>query len=171
MGYDTNFAGSFKVTPLLEEKHAAYVNQFSETRRMKRYPDIAVNMEDPLREAVGLPIGEEAEYFVGGLGPFGQSRDVSIEEYNTPPSSQPGLWCQWVCESSGSEDHSLVSWDRGEKFYEYVEWLEYLVERFFAPWGYKLNGEVRYFGEDDEDRGTIIVIDNEVTTRAALTIW
>lgn len=53
-------------------------------------------MEDHVRLAVGLPIGEEAEFFVGGLGYCGQERDPSIMEFNNPPKTQPGLWNHWI---------------------------------------------------------------------------
>lgn len=64
-----------------------------------------------------------------------------------------------------------VEWDGGEKFYDYVDWLWYIIEHFLKPWGYTVNGEVRWCGEDDEDRGTIVVVDNEVSTRLAQIIW
>jgi hypothetical protein len=34
--------------------------------------------------------------------------------------------------------------------------------RFLAPWGYVLNGEVEWQGEDEEDTGKILVVDNSV---------
>ena len=55
-----------------------------------------------------------------------------------------------------------MEWDGGEKFYNYVEWLEYLIKNFFEPWGYSLNGSVNWQGEEDEDNGTIVVKHNEV---------
>ena len=70
----------------------------------------------------------------------------------------PGLWCQWVI----NEDDELV-WDGGEKFYNYTEWLKYLINRFFEPWGVTLNGRITWAGEDRNDRGQINVIDNIVT--------
>lgn len=44
----------------------------------------------------------------------------------------------------------------------YVEWLEYLIQHFIAPWGYKLNGAVVWHGEDSDDIGRIVVTDNVV---------
>lgn len=167
MGYTTDFEGHFKVTPELKQEHADYINMFSGTRRMKRDASVLAGFEDPIREAVGLPIGDEGSYFVGGDGFRGQDRDASIIDYNSPPSDQPGLWCQWVIGEGGG----VIEWDEGEKFYDYVEWLEYLISHFLKPWGYTVNGEVQWWGEDDEDRGTIIVVDNEVSTRLAQIIW
>ena len=89
---------------------------------MKRKAEVAITMPDPIRQAAGLPIGDEAAYFVGGKGDFGQDHDNSIVDYNEPPTGQPGLWCQWII-----EDNEII-WDGGEKFYNYIEWIEYLIE-------------------------------------------
>ena len=53
----------------------------------------------------------------------------------------------------------------GEKFYDYVGWIEYLIANFLKPWGYVLNGEVEWHGEDGDDRGMIVVKDNVVSIR------
>lgn len=142
----------------LEPAHAAYLHAFSDTRRMRRDASRAALFPDPIREAVGLPIGPEGAYFVGGRDDFGQGEDESILDYNDPPYGQPGLWCQWI----PSKDRTAIVWSGAEKFYYYVEWLEYLIEHFLGPWGYLLNGEVDWQGEEEEDRGTITVVENAV---------
>lgn len=158
MGYTTNFSGKFNVEPRVSESHATYINKFAETRRMKRDSQKAMELEDPVRLAVGLPIGLEGDYFVGGSGLAGQDRDASVINHNDPPDTQPGLWCQWVI----NEQCDALEWDGGEKFYHYVQWLEYVIERFLDPWGYKLNGIVHWQGEDPSDIGTISVQNNEI---------
>jgi hypothetical protein len=142
----------------LRPEHAAYLRKFNETRRMKRSVAKAKLLPDPVREAAGLPLGKEAGYFVGGLGFAGQDNDDSVRDANRPPHGQPGLWCQWTA----SKDGTAIVWDGGEKFYSYIEWLEYLIEHFLGPWGYVLNGRVDWQGEEDADRGTILVRDNKV---------
>jgi hypothetical protein len=160
MGYTTDFQGSFKVAPDLTAKHALYLTMFSMTRRMKRNGPQAEALPDPARLTVGLPIGKEGGYFVGSGDNNGQNHTPDVLDYNQPPTGQPGLWCQWV----PSPDGTAIVWDEGEKFYDYVEWLQYLIEHFLAPWGYKLNGTVKWYGEDHDDRGRIVVKDNVVTT-------
>lgn len=160
MGYTTDFAGALECTPALSPAQRAYLVKFSDTRRMYRDADLCAAMPDPEREAVQLPVGEHGEYFVGGGGFAGQDRDRSITEYNSPPPSQPGLWCQWVPDESGS----YIGWNGGEKFYSYVEWLQYLIDHFLTPWRVLLNGNIRWFGEEDDDRGVIEVNDSVVTT-------
>jgi hypothetical protein len=161
MGYTTDFEGQFRVEPTLRNDHRVYLNTFSETRRMKRDPKEAEKLSDKIRESVGLPIGVDGEYFVGGKGNFGQGTDDSIRNYNDSPVTQPGLWCHWT----PSQDGTAIEWDGGEKFYEYVDWLQYIIDNFMKRWGYVLNGEVRWQGEDHSDMGKIIVVDNEITTK------
>lgn len=158
MGYTTEFDGQFNLDRPLEIHQIEYLKKFSQTRRMLRDPVKCETMLDPYRKAVGLPIGIDGEYFVGASGFAGQVRDGSILDYNEPPSTQPGLWCQWI----PSEDGIAIIWDGGEKFYNYVEWLEYIIKNFLEPWGYKVNGEVKWTGEEPYDLGIIRVTDNVV---------
>ena len=166
MGYTTDFSGSLSLDKPLTDAHAAYLQKFAETRRMKRDQTIASKLPDPVRVAVGLPIGNQGCYFVGGSGDFGQGIDASVINSNAP-SGQPGFWCQWV----PTKDNKGIEWDGGEKFYHYVEWLAYITEHFLKPWGYVLNGEVEWFGEDHSDRGKIVVENNSVTTKRARIVW
>jgi hypothetical protein len=161
MGYTTEFDGHFNLDRPLELNHANYLQRFSETRRMKRNPKELQFINDPIRERVGLPFGVEGEYFVGGGGFAGQDHDDSILEYNSPPSTQPGLWCQWI----PTDDLRGIQWDENEKFYDYVEWLQYIVKNFLIPWGYTLNGEVEWSGEEREDIGKIVVVNNDITVK------
>lgn len=158
MGYTTEFDGSFSVTPPLKPEHVAYLTKFSETRRMKRDATQSLKMSDPVREAVGLPVGEEGAYFVGGGGFFGQDEDSSVLAPNRPPTGQPGLWCKWI----PTEDGSSIEWDGNEKFYDYIEWIQYLITHFTKPWGYTVNGSVEWGGEERGDTGIITVTDNTV---------
>lgn len=73
----------------------------------------------------------------------------------------PGIWCQWVVVDNQLE------WDQGEKFYNYVEWLKYLIDKFFIPWGVTISGTVKWFGEENEDMGMIEVLDNKVKVYVA----
>jgi hypothetical protein len=178
MGYTTDFNGHFTLDAPLTEKQAKYLNQFSGTRRIKRAtgslenlpPEVTRLVEDlpdPVREAVGLPVGPEGAYFVGSSENYGQEYDGTILEYNDPPEGQPGLWCQWIAVEDEDGAYTRIEWDGGEKFYEYTAWLEYIVENFLKPWGRTLNGEVEWQGEDRGDIGLLVVKDNVVTAKAS----
>lgn len=159
MGYTTEFTGEFKLDRQLEPQHLAYLKAFNRTRRMKRDEKKVEKLPDEVRLNAGLPIGEQGGYYVGSTGHRGQDfGNTSILDHNAPPAEQPGLWCQW----EPGEDGQSIRWDEGEKFYDYVEWLEYIIEHFLAPWDYKLNGSVSWQGEDDTDIGVIKVTDNTV---------
>jgi hypothetical protein len=186
MGYTTDFFGSFQLDKPLSIAQRDYLTMFSETRRMKRdaskiptltgktkgrifndSTDDAKNVHClDLLAKVGLDVGPEGAYYCG-TGSYGQGEDSSVVDYNWPPTGQPGLWCQWV----PTEDGTGIEWNGSEKFYEYVKWLEYIINHFLKPWGLTLNGEVEWQGEEREDRGMIIVKDNVVTTKKAKVTW
>jgi hypothetical protein len=153
MGYTTEFSGEFTVTPALKPEHARYLQKFSETRRMKRNQTLTAKRPDPIREAVGLPVGVEGEFFVGAQADFGQENTPDILDYNGPPARQPGLWCKW----EPGEDGTTIRWSGAEKFYDYDEWLQYLIDNFLKPWGYIVEGIVKYEGEDPDDFGRLRV--------------
>ena len=160
MGYTTDFEGGFDISPSpLAPEHANYLRQFAETRRMQWHEDAIREASDPAREAALLPIGPEGAYFTGAIGSFGQEFGSPRVAQDAPPGGQPSLWCQWVPSHSGEQ----LEWDGGEKFYNYDEWLYYLIEHFLGPWGYILNGVVHWQGEDSEDFGRIEVVDNVIT--------
>lgn len=155
MGYTTKFTGSFKLNRPLTLQHKEYLIKFASIRHMKRDTTKLAQISDPEREKVNLPLGTEGEFFLGGLGDFGQDREDNIIEYNAPASPQPGLWCCWEPSSDGTS----IQWNESEKFYYYVEWLNYIMKKFLSPWGYELSGSVRYQGEEAGDVGAISIMD------------
>ena len=163
MGYTTKFEGSFSLSPALTGDQTRYLRRFSQTRRMKRDPSKLD--PDPIREAVGLPPEVEGDFYVGSSASFGEDYNhPSVVKLNYPPDSQPGLWCQWIPTEDGTE----LEWDTGEKFYDYIEWLQYLIENFLTPWGIKVNGTVIWSGEDLDDVGAIEVKDSVVNPRGVV---
>lgn len=163
MGYTTDFAGQFRLDRRLEPAHHAYLDQFAEIRHMWRDVAITRTREDPLRVAVGLTVGVDGEYFVGEVGFRGMGRSTKsadgILSYNDSPQTQPGLWCGWKPSQCGN----YIEWDGKEKFYNYVDWLQYIIDNFLVRWGYTLNGEVAYQGESEEDFGKLFVFNNRIT--------
>lgn len=147
MGYTTEFRGRIDLDKELSQEDREFLTKFSETRRMARNVD--------------PKYGVEGEFYVDGTEQFGQGHDTNIIDYNRPPKTQPGLWCQWVPTSDGKG----IEWDGEEKFYNYVKWLEYLIDKILAPRGYVANGEVEWRGEEWEDTGRIVVTNNVVEVR------
>lgn len=146
MGYTTDFDGRFKLDKKLDADTFTLLKGLAETRRMKRNID---------------GYGVEGEFYIDGKGEFGQGHDETVVDYNTPPRTQPSLWLQWT----PTRDKQGLKWDGNEKFYHYVEWLEYLIANVLKPRGYTVSGAVKWRGEDFNDIGTITVIDNKVQVK------
>jgi hypothetical protein len=167
MGYTTDFSGQFDITPPLKPEHRAYLEAFSYGRRMQRDAAQVSALPDPVRVAACLPVGRDGGFYVGSAENFGQGHTPDVVDYNRAPFGQPGLWCQWV----PTEDGAALEWDGGEKFYEYEEWLRYLIATFFVPWGYVLNGTVEWAGEDSDDWGRMVVTGNKLRVQAATVVY
>lgn len=158
MGYTTDFSGEFELNKPLDNETYDFLVKLNDTRRMARKVD--------------KKFGVEGEFFVDGDDDadedyFRDKENSNIIDYNVPPKTQPGLWCQWA----PTDDRNAIEWDGGEKFYAYVEWLEYIIKNVLKPKGYKLNGEVEYQGETPKDFGKIVVTDNVVTTRKGKKVY
>jgi hypothetical protein len=149
----TEFYGRFNLDKPLSKDHAAYLVQFSKIRHMGRNTDDLLDKDHPIRETVGLPLGIEGEYFVS-------KKRTGVIDYNVKPSTQPNLYCQW-CPTNDREGIECIG---AVEFYDYTEWLEYLINHFLKVWGYTLNGEVEWIGYRGSDVGKIYVKDNVVKT-------
>jgi hypothetical protein len=156
MGYYTNFDGGFLVNKHVDSETAALLRKLSNTRRVMR------DTEKLKLEGYMGDYGIDGEFFVEH-NPFDEERHPdgyqgSIKNYNEPPSTQPGLWCDWTLDT----DNQTIIWNEAEKFYNYVEWLVYIIDRILKPRGYLVTGSVSWVGEDFDDQGLIQVLKNRV---------
>jgi hypothetical protein len=156
MGYTTDFEGQIEIAPALPAELAKYINDFGNTRRMKRNTSLLTRMYAGDHGFNGK-YGKEGEYFVSDGGNYGEDDMVGVIDYNEPPSTQPGLWCQWRI----TEDGKYIEWDGSEKFYESADWMKYIINNFIGK-EYKCNGIIHAFGEDHNDVWNLIVTDNNV---------
>lgn len=147
MGYTTKFEGEFRINRKLDDDTFKLLKGLSETRRMKR-------------AGLGEQYGIDGEFYIDGAGYMGQDTTPDVVDANSPPSTQPGLWCQWT----PGDDRQSIAWDGEEKFYNYVTWIVYLINAVLKPRGYVVNGEVTWQGEESGDIGKIVVTDNDVET-------
>jgi hypothetical protein len=159
MGYDITFEGGSQISPSLTREQREYLRSFTRTRRVRRDPSKAAELPDPQRLKLGLPVGDEGAFFVGS-GYDRKEDDPSVIDANSPPAGQPGLWCQWVPNDGGD----VLEWDGREKFVAYFDWLRYLIEAFFQPWGCVLDGRVSWKGDNYWDLGELIVERNKIRT-------
>ena len=161
MGYNTDFCGRFELDKPLTKEHAQMLLDFSKTRHYKRDPEIVKQLDPDWKKHI-LAHGVEDD-----LGPDGvfylspdrsdsystHARTTRHTDYNAVAESAPGLWCQWI----PTRDNIGIEWDYGEKFYDYEEWINWLIKNFFRPNGYTLSGRVSFCGESFEDVGLLYV--------------
>jgi hypothetical protein len=70
----------------------------------------------------------------------------------------PGYHCDW----QPTEDGTEIEWNHTEKFYDYKEWLQFIIDTYLTPWGITLTGKIEYQGESIGDHGTLSVSNNKV---------
>lgn len=148
MGYTTYFSGGFSFNKPCDPFLKEYLNAFAEVSHMKRDVNEIRTLDPQWNEhCFRGNLGEEGAFYIKKESDNFRDcvEDKTIIDLNTPPKGCPGLWCQWIV-----EEDQLV-WDEGEKFYNYVEWLKFLIKYFIGPSGYVLNGSVEYEGEEPSD--------------------
>jgi hypothetical protein len=162
MGYDTTFEGEFIISPPLDKNQVAYVQAFNRQRHMRRDLRALRKLPNPVRTNVGLPLGDEGVFWIDDPDSHG-IRGQNFKELPglDPPErgpkgidpriQMPGIWCQWTC----SDDGTRLYWDDGEKFYEYIAWLDWMIRQLFKRWRRELIGEVNWWGEEPSDFGII----------------
>ena len=98
------------------------------------------------------------EHLKNRIGDLVSFEDCFTEQrdYNETPRSIPSLWCNF--ELKGNDQLVLLD----GRNYEYVAWLEFLVNKLLKPRGYTLNGRVEFDGERADDKGYISVTDNVI---------
>lgn len=158
MGYDTDFMGEIWVTPALPDEW------------VKRWND-ATN-GDPAHQYVSGGRTEPAGYVPTDIETIVRTLDDGRVQVRAAPVmlfgwpreidgvQQPQEWCNWEL-TNDNPDCTTIRWDGGEKFYEYTEWLDYLVAaiRHDFP-GSTFDGEIEYRGEEWDDVGTLVVSDD-----------
>lgn len=154
MGYSTWFDGELTPNKPFKKEFINYINAFSEKLHEPRDVEI-IKRSDPdwTKHCLDGNLGPYGMYYVGDF------KEGTIDRSAAKGYTCPGYWCNWYI----NEETGVVEWDGGDKFYQYTDWLIYLIENFFEPAGYILNGEFFWTGEESEDRGKISVINNKVS--------
>lgn len=71
----------------------------------------------------------------------------------------PGIHCPFYVTEDGKFIESVECYDDG-----YLTWIQHIVNKFLTPWGYSLNGEMVWDGDEPDDSGTLTVTNNVVTS-------
>ena len=56
---------------------------------------------------------------------------VKFSETRHDDINTPNIWCNW----RPTDDRKSIEWNGMEKFYNYIEWIEYLIRKVFEPKG------------------------------------
>lgn len=148
------FRGAFKCTPPAEPSHTAYLRKFLAMKHLHRNLSQVMLVPDPLRTAAGLPLGLDGEFFVGD--------DLRV---GLPAGTKPSADCPW--EPVIDEANRLVGLacrktliDDADNVQLRLEWIKYLLGNLFIPWGYVLDGVVRWHDFHDHLGGAIVLKSN-----------
>lgn len=157
MSYTYDLLGKLSVSPPLNADQVAYIQEFSHSYRHKFAPKWQ-SWPNPLREAVGLPVGIEGEYISSAMGTGSDFIENCMEVDMGTPNNQPSFQCCWTTNATGT----VVKWNKLGRTFAPAQWIEYMIEHFFKQWGVTLNGKVECHGEEKEDRTLIVVNKNQV---------
>lgn len=108
-------------------------------------------------------------YTTNFSGAFQLDRKLTVTELETlsnladwnaqsPGIGEPDSFCQWIVGSDGQS----IEHNDDEKFYYHEEWLDYLIDNYFKPWGVTMSGNVIWTGENAGDSGVLFAKDNMV---------
>ena len=96
MGYTTDFSGQFDLDRPLDDETYKLLVGLADTRRM----------EVGFKQEHGF--GIDGEFYIGQDLPEGV-KPIYLDQ-NTPPRTQPGLWCHW----EPTEDRLHLQWNECE---------------------------------------------------------
>ena len=160
MGYSTDFNGKIKISPKLKDNDKEFLDKFFQIRHMKRdmtkLKDIS---EDLIKEC-----GKDGCFYLKDYDGIKEMADVKTIININDSGDMPSFWCDLeIVEEIGE---TFIQWNGSEKTYGVnVEngWFTWLIDNFFKPCGYVLNGEMTWQGEYDDDTGTIKIENNIVS--------
>jgi hypothetical protein len=86
----------------------------------------------------------------------------SLEDMGEDRPEGPAPWPDGYCQWQMTRDKMGIEWDGNEKFYDYVDWLQAIIDNILTPAGIALTGEVTYQGESWDDAGVLRVVGCQV---------
>ena len=174
MGYNTYFSGKLAFNKPLDKRLNDFLDSFFKTRHFvySKNKILEVLNTHGISMSKVIPpgftdCGEHGEFLMdnafthltdrnGNLVTFEDCFD-DLMDFNLTPKIIPSLWCDFEITDKGEK----ILFVDG-KNYGYVKWINFLIENFFFPAGYILNGEVEYQGENEDDKGKIVCENNKI---------
>ncbi len=162
MGVSTIYKGTIKIKEIVPENVYNYINSFSKIRHMKRdNEEIRKNFPDYYKNIFGFTLGSDGEFWVDEKA---ARKNIAILDYNKPPETQPGLYCQWILRGAKCEDgyeDVVIKWNNYEKFYEGNKWLKYIIDNFLSKRNLHCEGVLSSI-DDLDGVEYIFVINNKI---------
>ena len=157
---DPYFQGAFTLTPALSTAQVAYLQAFLAVQH-GFWPLQYVQQEpDLLRDAVNLPVGDDAAFYVGHQSNGLKGRHPFIDKHNTVspgPGGQPHCGnCPWQLSNDGT--HLFP--DKKKLAAMPLKWLGWLVTNFLSPWKVDIRGLASYDDPCTSQEGKVIAEGN-----------
>lgn len=157
MGYSVHYDGYLTIDPPISREHAKYINNFHNTRHMSRDPEkIKEEYPDWEKYSYNGDLGIHGEFFAPGKRGE-KMNDSSVLNCNRTPGGCPGLWCDFHIDDDGN-----LSWVDSDKSEDGDLWIRYIIANFLEPWGYTVNGDITFQGDESNDCGVITVENNKL---------
>jgi len=153
---DPYFQGAFSLTPALSKAQASYLQAFLAVQHGFWPIEYVQQQSDSLREAVGLPLGEDAAFYVGHFSNGLKGRHPFIDKHTTTcpgPGDQPHCGnCPWEL----STDNSQLVPDKKKLATMPLKWLGWLVSHLLTPWKINVTGVASYDDPCTSQEGRIV---------------
>lgn len=141
---DPYFQGAFQLTPALSAIQIAYLQAFLSVQHSFWPLQYVQQQLDVVREAIGLPLGEDAVFFVGHHTNGLNGRNPFIDKHNMTspgPGGQPHCGnCPWQV----SDDGTQLLPDMKKLAAMPLKWLGWLVTSLLLPWNIDIRGTASY---------------------------
>lgn len=157
---DPSFRGVFTLQPALSPARAEYLKAFLTVQHGYWPVEYVSKQPDAFREAVILPLGDDAAFFVGHYSNGLQGRNPFIDKclgFQIGPGGQPhcGI-CPWHL----SQDATQLEPDNKGKTMMPMKWLGWIITHFLQPWNTNITGKIFLEDPCTSQEGAVIALNN-----------
>jgi ribosomal protein L18 len=147
-------SGEIDITPPLNDYDYYYFRNFLKSPHFKRHVEKTKKNYNGTNGYYG-DYGQDGEFFIYYI-----IDDQKIEKTDDiisttePPPSLPTVYCPWRLNISGN----IITPIESKTYRNNYKWLKWLIENFFKPYNYKLNGHFKV--ETETYSRKIVITDN-----------
>ncbi|KAI9244948.1 hypothetical protein BDA99DRAFT_577012 [Phascolomyces articulosus] len=169
MGYQTDFEGAIKITPTLPTEVIDTINSLAEYRNNTDGDGDASSFDGTIHHLQGESDTHNKEDHMNNDSFLPLSK-ISLRLGRV--SQVPSFWCDWHLVNrqkqqdefnKRKEEETVLVWNNAEKFYEYMYWLQYMID-FVTLYAIeqhgiqieRFDGSITWKGEEregDDDNG------------------